>query len=105
MFQSHLFDGIVDGPKSRLPGVMEHPSVAMENEHARLFGSITIATIDTVVGPEVPVAREDIQVLCTTKKRTTEKKRKKKLNSSNMVIQLQLLIEIKQGRSNNNALV
>lgn len=77
VFQSHLFDGIVDGPKSRLPGVMEHPSVAMENEHAFLFGSITIATIDTVVGPEVPVAREDIQVLCTTKKRTTEKKEKK----------------------------
>lgn len=70
---SDLSDGLVDGSKGRLPGVMEHPSVAMENEDALLLGRITVAPIDTVVRPEVPVAGEHIQVLCTTQ---TQNRRK-----------------------------
>lgn len=60
---THVTYGVVDHLKGRLLVVVVHAAVAVEDGHAVLLGAAAVAPVHAVIGPVVPLAREDEETL------------------------------------------
>lgn len=64
---TYIFYCFIDSPKSRLLIIMVNTSVSMKNKYTFFFSLLTIASIDAVVRPVIPLAREDIKTFYAEK--------------------------------------
>lgn len=64
---TYIFYCFIDSPKSWLFIIMVNTSISMKNKYTFFFSCLTIASIDAVVRPVIPLARKDIKTFWVEK--------------------------------------